>query len=239
MRCMTFIMMCAILLATMARADWWAIPETQQYAMTRPTKVGSTFSPNDDQLFASGWRRVASEDLAPAIPDGYERTLRTWVQHPTLISNAVEQVVDQPIPPANFPYGADMLQRLTVSEDVLIESPARAVVLTDTNGVLWALYPNGLGDGVWAQASGSPEHSLDVRLAERDRLLSSNATLRAGLAVLRDVVATNINDCQLIDPSVWTGAQRTQAQALRRELIDVNQSLREVVRILRVMRREE
>lgn len=106
-------------------------------------------------------------------------------------------------------------------------------------------YTNGwsvriLDDGaelIWRHRN--PPYDPVVDAAQYAAAVASNAALRVELRALRDTIATNITDCQSIDPTAWTGAQRVQAQAIRRELIDSNQAMRDVVRMLRAMRRED
>jgi hypothetical protein len=80
--------------------------------------------------------------------------------------------------------------------------------------------------------SASPQRTWSDQKAQ----LASNATERAAvvsaLKVLKTTMTNSIAQAQAIDPAAWTGAQRTQMQAVRRVLIDQAQDCNAMRRAL-------
>lgn len=148
--------------------------------------------------------------------------------------------------PAAFPAGIEVGGRGIVTGDLLLTDPSRGVMQTDTNGIIWTQYPDGDGGGLWVQSSGSPEHDLPTRLAERARkqaLRTNNVASVAGVMAnalqARDRATNALSTVSGFDRTQWTGTQRTEirkledalAESLRAER-DLSQAVRELSRVV-------
>ena len=80
--------------------------------------------------------------------------------------------------------------------------------------------------------SASPQKSWAEQRAEYQASASSRASIVTELKGLKTSMTNAIAVAQAIDPTAWTGAQRTQMQAVRRGLIDQAQNSNALRRML-------
>jgi hypothetical protein len=186
-----------ILIAASARADWWVNLPEQKFLMEplRPQLVAGVHNPGDDVLYANGWRVLAAADMATPPSNGYQRIVRMFSQHPTLTNNAIELVVDEPIPPTPFQYGIDVEGPASFRE-------AQAGVFyifdkTGTNGIALAAVGNQL---VVVDGWGSPQHSRARVESDANDHVRVKDEIMQELRNMRKSLTNEINDAQeLID----------------------------------------
>lgn len=118
-----------------------------------------------------------------------------------------------------------------------IEAPA-LVLISQTNGTGYAVEAADDGTLYVYQYHASPIDPAQIAV-NRAAAREGDSTIRRDLRALKAVVNTNIDETQAIATDLTTAAaQQEQIRALRKELIDANQSIRELLRLVRAAYRE-
>jgi hypothetical protein len=172
----------------------------------------------------AGHRKAWSDDMRD-----YERAGHPWpAKYPALVhlpSGLIEPLgtntVDQArsnllariaeIPPTPMPYG--------------IETPVLVLPSANTGTPAYGIVVDSSGQLVTYEDHASPRPDAAERQRRIAEAITNQVSIVDALKALKTTMTNNIAQAQAIDPASFTGAQKTQVQALRKAMIDNAQAV--------------